>query len=141
MKRPNSNISLARQLGKMRAKYSHFKSTLTKNALVVTGQLRPTSRSQNYKFILKYTLKGHPKIKIVSPQLKRNNKGDSIPHMYSQKHLCLYRPKYKEFKKSDFLSDKIIPWISLWLYYYEQWHITGEWLGGGEHPNPKKIIK
>ncbi|EKK00114.1 hypothetical protein RBSH_04450 [Rhodopirellula baltica SH28] len=22
----------------------------------------------------------------------------------------------------------------MWLMYYEFWHATGEWLGGGEHP-------
>jgi hypothetical protein len=61
--------------------------------------------------------------------------------MYFQKHLCLYQPKYREFRSSDFISDTIIPWISLWLYYYEKWHVTGKWLGGGEHPNLKKKKK
>jgi len=26
----------------------------------------------------------------------------------------------------------------LWLYYYEVWHLTDEWLGGGEHPTNLK---
>lgn len=49
-------------------------------------------------------------------------------------NLCLYHPKYREFNGTDFLCDTIIPWTSLWLYYYEVWHLTDEWLGGGEHP-------
>jgi hypothetical protein len=42
------------------------------------------------------------------------------------------------------LADTIIPLASLWLFYYEVWFATGEWLGGGEHPgehesDPKKM--
>jgi len=138
MRRVNNKKTISQQLGNMRAKYSHFKSTMKRNSIVVTGKLRPTSRSKEYSFLLEYKHNEKPKIKIVSPSLIRNSKGEEIPHMYFQKHLCLYRPKYNEFKTSDFLSDTIIPWIALWLYYYEQWHITGKWLGGGEHPNQKK---
>jgi hypothetical protein len=32
----------------------------------------------------------------------------------------------------------IIGWIALWLYYYEVWLITGNWLGGGHEPNSSK---
>ena len=32
------------------------------------------------------------------------------------------------------IADTILPWTSLWLYFYELWHATGQWLGGGEHP-------
>ena len=24
-----------------------------------------------------------------------------------------------------------MPWVSLWLFFYEIWVVTGEWLGGG----------
>ena len=27
------------------------------------------------------------------------------------------------------LAKVIVPWIALWLYYYEVWHATGSWLG------------
>ena len=37
--------------------------------------------------------------------------------------------------------ETIVPWASLWLYYYEVWHATGEWLGGGEHPIARKKQK
>lgn len=138
MKRTNNKKTISQQLGNIRTKYGHFKSVIKRNSIIINGQIRPTSRSENYSFVLEYTLNKNPKVRIVSPNLVRNNKGEKIPHMYAQKHLCLYRPKYNEFKSSDFLSATIIPWIALWLYYYEQWHITGRWLGGGEHPNQKQ---
>ncbi|GAB5552857.1 MAG: hypothetical protein Sapg2KO_24480 [Saprospiraceae bacterium] len=138
MKKTNNRKSISQQFGNIKSKYRHFKVAMSRNSLVVNGSLRPTSRSESYNFILEYTFNKNPKVRIISPKLKRNSKGDKIPHMYGQKHLCLHMPKYNEFKSSDFLSEKIIPWISLWLYYYEKWHITDKWLGGGEHPVEKR---
>ncbi len=138
MKKTNNKKSVSQQLGNMKAKYKYFKSVIKRNSIIINGKLRPTARSEEYSFVLQYTINKKPRIKIISPKLVKNSKGDDIPHMYNQKHLCLYQPKYNEFKNSDFLSETIIPWISLWLYYYEQWHITGDWLGGGEHPILKK---
>jgi hypothetical protein len=100
----------------------------------VTGVLQPTSRSSVYRFQLKYNLTDNPKTRIVSPELMKNDKGEKAPHLYPGEYLCLYHPQYGEFKRTDFLYETIIPWTSLWLYYYEVWHLTGEWLGGGEHP-------
>ncbi len=134
MKKLKNIKSIAQQFCTMRIKYSHFTSKIVRQKLIVKGCLQPTARSDVYNFILEYSLSSSPKVRITSPRLKRNFKGEEIPHMYSQKHLCLYQPKYKEFRRSDFLSDTIIPWAALWLYYYEQWHLTDKWLGGGEHP-------
>jgi hypothetical protein len=37
------------------------------------------------------------------------------------------------------IADTIVPWLILWLFYYEIWHVTGEWKGGGVHPpSPKR---
>jgi len=35
-------------------------------------------------------------------------------------------------------EETIVPWACLWLYYYEVWHTTGEWLGGGLHPSARR---
>ena len=32
-------------------------------------------------------------------------------------------------------SDQtVVPWTSLWLFYFEDWLASNEWKGGGEHP-------
>lgn len=130
--------TIAEQLSAIRCKYPQFETAFVSHAgLKVTGVLQPTSRSAPYSFVLKYNLTDSPKIKIVSPELKRNDKGEEAEHLYPNGHLCLYQPKYREFTRTDLLADTIIPWASLWLYHYEVWHLTGEWLGGGEHPKPK----
>jgi len=127
--------SIIEQASEMRRKYPHFTVDFASLlSLRVVGEMRPTSRSRVYHFILKYCLTSSPKIKIVSPEIQKNNKGEYPPHLYPSENLCLYHPSYHEFNTTDFLSDTIIPWTSLWLYYYEVWHNTGKWLGGGEHP-------
>lgn len=127
--------TIAEQLAAMRSKYPQFATTFTSHTgLQVIGSLQPTARSATYTFTLKYNLIDSPKIKIVSPELKKNEKGEDAEHLYPNGYLCLYQPKYQEFARTNLLTDTIIPWTSLWLYHYEVWHLTGEWLGGGEHP-------
>ncbi len=137
MKLRNRTKSIDQQIAQIKVNYSNFSTTIHRNKLIVSGELRPTARSSNYKFMLEYTIHKVPKVRIVTPKLVINELSEPIPHMYGQKHLCLFQPKYSEFKASDFLANTVIPWISLWLYFYEQWHITGKWLGGGEHPKVK----
>jgi hypothetical protein len=131
--------SLAEQVYLMKIRHPLFATNFSSHSSIkIAGVLQPTSRSNNYHFVLIYNLKEDPKIKIVSPTLQKNSKGDNIPHLYAGENLCLYRPKYCEFSRTDFLGDTIIPWTSLWLYYYELWHLTDEWRGGGEHPITQK---
>lgn len=132
---PKSKIlNIAQQMVAIKARYPRFEVSLCQGVLTAFGSMQPTERSVVYDIKIKYHMKGVPEVYVVNPQLNKNEKGEDIPHMYSQKRLCLYQPKYKEFKQSDLISDTIIPWTSLWLYHYEIWHITGEWKGGGEHP-------
>lgn len=136
VKRKNSlkleDKSISQQIAALRVKYPHFISSFDSHTgLIIKGTLQPTARSDVYHFEMKYSINSSPELKITSPQLIKNSKGDSIPHLYSGMKLCLYYPKYREFKRTDYLCDTIIPWASLWLYYYEVWHLTGEWLGGG----------
>ena len=127
--------SIGEQIFSMKVKYPQFMTGFTShNSMKVTGVLQPTSRSAAYGFVLKYNIADIPKTKIISPALAKNYSGEDIPHLYPNGNLCLYHPQYGEFSRTDFLCDTIIPWTSLWLYYYEVWHLTNEWLGGGEHP-------
>jgi hypothetical protein len=129
-----NNLSIPIQFANVKKEYPQFKVSMLKDSLLVKGELQPTPRSNIYHFKLKYSVGVRPKIKITNPELKRNFKNEKIPHVYAGNELCLYYPQYKEFDSKCKISDYIIPWISLWLYYYEIWHITGEWLGGGIHP-------
>jgi hypothetical protein len=133
--------TLSEQFIALKRSYPEFNVKLLKDCVICNGLIRPTSRSINYSFKLKYRIGKRPKVNILNPELKRNFKKDKIPHVYSLNELCLYYPKYQEFNSKMLLSDCIIPWTSLWLYHYENWHITGEWKGGGIHPNSNDIRK
>ena len=52
----NKNKSVAEQIFAMRSKYPQFESKFVSHSgLKVSGILQPTSRSEQYHFILKYT--------------------------------------------------------------------------------------
>lgn len=72
---------------------------------------------------------------VLSPALFCRPGADRIPHMYNQERLCLYMPGSGEWAGDMSLGHTVIPWISVWLFYYELWHATGEWLGGGHETN------
>lgn len=126
--------NIAEQVAMIKRTHGTFNISYDHQSLVAKGDLQPTARSCSYSVRIQYTLNKQPQIDVLEPKLVKNFNGDDIPHTYTGNKLCLHRPKYREFKFSDYLSNTIIPWISLWLYYYEMWHVTGDWLGGGEHP-------
>ncbi|GAA4920297.1 hypothetical protein [Mucilaginibacter defluvii] len=125
---------LSQQAQAINVKWPGFAVSVTRNRLKAVGDLQPTARSIIYTVQIIYQLGDSPDIILLNPKIERNFKGEMPEHLYSKERLCLYRPIYGEFKPSDLISETIIPWTSLWLYHYEVWHITGDWLGGGEHP-------
>lgn len=133
--------TLSEQYIALKTSYPKFNVKLLKDCVVCTGLIKPTSRSISYSFKLNYRIGKRPKVNILDPVLKRNFKNDKIPHVYPLNELCLYYPKYQDFNSKMLLADCIIPWTSLWLYHYENWHITGEWKGGGIHPNSTGVRK
>jgi hypothetical protein len=133
--------TISQQTARLKAKYPQFRVHTNASSLVVSGSLRPTARSLSYDFRVEYRLDHLPFTTIKEGQLIKNEKGENIPHMYDQESLCLFRSKYRQFTTNDLIADTIIPWTSLWLYHYENWHITGQWEGGGEHPFPRNKRK
>lgn len=110
------------------------------NKLQWRGLLSPTPLSQEYIIEVVYKVGLSPKIYVKEPQLIIPA-GKKLPHVYCQKEkrLCLYYPRGKsEWNESMSLARTILPWASEWLFYYEIWLSTGEWLGGGIHDTPDK---
>lgn len=116
------------------------------------GVLQPTSLSREYMIVVKYTLSTSPVCVVKSPDLLTLAKGKKIPHTYLNQtgikgtHLCLYLPrirqknKVSEWQPTMYIADTIIPWTSIWLFYFECWLSTGKWDGGGvEHDGSEAI--
>jgi hypothetical protein len=125
--------SIMEQVNSIKCKFPDFKIVHDPSHLKINANIRPTSRSVEYEVEIRYKLTQYPKIWVLNRALKKNAADEDIPHMYEQERLCLFQPRYREFRFSDYISETIIPWISLWLYHYENWHMTGKWEGGGEH--------
>lgn len=125
-------LSLAQQATNIELTYPNFNCKIINGTLIAEGCIRPTPLSVIYKIRITYKIHNKPQTEVISPKLDGN--GKNIPHVYKENRLCLYYPKCEDWTKYDYIADKIIPWIPLWLYYYEVWQITGQWLGGGVHP-------
>lgn len=105
-----------------------------RHRIVWQGNVQPTESSEIYTLKIIYKLDNSPEIQIVSPKIQLFGDAKKPPHTFKDKSLCLYYSKYGEWNSDDYIADTIIPWISLWLLYYEGWLATGEWHGGGiEH--------
>ena len=84
-----------------------------------------------------------PEMFVVSPNLHALAGSNPIPHVYRNDGtgvllLCLWWPKRREWVPQLKLTETFIPWTAEWLWYFEDWLLTGEWAGGGEHPEPAR---
>ena len=111
-----------------------FEGRTARNQLDVVGDLQPTVTSDVYTVRIRYKLGRAPRVAVSNPTLQPLADGTPVPHVYQDLTLCLYYPKLGEWGPHLLLIKTIVPWAMEWLYYYEAWHATGEWLGGGEHP-------
>jgi hypothetical protein len=102
-----------------------------RNRLVWTVAIQPTPLSITYRVRVEFAPPNRPRVTVIDPPLERH-KAKALPHVFPGDELCLYLDEFDG--RTDLLSDKIVPWISDWLYYYELWVSTGEWYGGGVHP-------
>lgn len=104
--------------------------------LVWEFEARPTPLSRTYRLRIVFRQDGTPLVFVVEPDLTELAEGRKLPHVYEQKpaRLCLYLPRAQEWNRSMKISATIVPWAILWLFYFEEWLASGEWKGGGVHP-------
>lgn len=104
-----------------------------RNKLVCEGTLRPTATSDSYTVRLEQRNSGRPRVSVLRPELQLALGKARLPHVFEENDLCLHLPG--DWHSYLRIADWIIPWASLWLFFYEVWLRTGEWLGGGHEPN------
>jgi hypothetical protein len=79
---------------------------------------------------------------VLRPDLRSLAGKNPIPHIYDHDgpgtKLCLWWPKQREWMPRLKLTETCVPWTAEWLWYFEDWLATGEWAGGGQHPQPKR---
>lgn len=111
-----------------------FRHSWNRDVVTWRGPMRPTPLSTEYVVRITYKLGSAPSVDVLDPKLMPRAPGEKIPHTYTENRLCLYLPRANDWTARDLIADTIVPWTSFWLFFYETWHATGEWLGGGEHP-------
>ncbi|MFN3725438.1 MAG: hypothetical protein ACK4SZ_03955 [Allosphingosinicella sp.] len=97
----------------------------------------PTPLSRSYDLRLDFRQGDIPRIIVEAPDLLALSSGRDLPHVYEQAppRLCLYLPGVGEWASDMRLDRTVIPWSVLWLFYFEEWLLSGDWKGGGMHPS------
>lgn len=125
--------NLSEQFLVLRRAFPESTGRVHRNQLCWKSVLQPSALSDSYRVRLVYSLEKPPKVFVESPELFHRDE-ERIPHQYADGSLCLYLPAAQEWERSMCLADTIVPWTAEWLIHYELWHATGEWHGGGIHP-------
>ena len=133
-----SPLSLLQQKVALCAAYKDSSCGIENNQLIWCAKVKPTVLSKEYTVMITYKLWESPKVWVIGEALEKLDSKD-FPHKFKvdkenkMVRICLYM--YDEFNSHKVLANTIVPWTIEWLYFYEIWLATGEWLGGGMHPN------
>jgi hypothetical protein len=98
----------------------------------------PSPLSRLYSVRIEFIQGKTPEVFVDDPDLNLLAGDQPLPHVYDHRppRLCLYLPRTTEWQPWMRLDQTIVPWIALWLFYFEEWLSSGDWKGGGRHPNP-----
>ncbi len=120
---PKTHYSIAMQNLFMKRDFPQFRFSGTSGTGIWQGKLQPTLISPTYDILLKYNVNKAPQTWVTRPKLKEN-----APHRYKDNSLCLYWYKEWNWSSDQCISRTIVVWVAFWLYFYEIWLDTGEWL-------------
>ena len=113
---------------RMQARFPQFRMRGRPPKVEWRGSLRPRTE-QEYEVLIRYREKQSPCVYLLDPEVRAD-----CPHIYKsdENRLCIYWPRDPDnppWQADSWIADTIIPWTSSWLYFYELWLETGEWLG------------
>jgi hypothetical protein len=134
-------IGVHEQLAFMKLHWPTFNSRVSRGMMIAQGDLCPAALCATYRVRIAYRGGDPPEVHVLQPSLRPRVAGELIPHMYGQERLCLYLPDTQQWEPDKLIATTIVPWTSLWLYFYEVWHATSEWLGGGIEPGKTRPIR
>lgn len=112
--------------------FPRFRRVARGNPVVWEGPLQPVEGGTTYTIRIEYKRNRRPVVRVVDPPLRRRVEAEDIPHTFSSDTICLHM--HAEWTASMYIHETIVPWAALWLFFYEAWHATGRWLGGGHEP-------
>ncbi|WP_369769458.1 hypothetical protein [Flavobacterium sp. WC2416] len=136
-------LTIAQQYAALKRNYGFGETKMsTYSQIFWEGKLKSSPLGDEYLVRVTYKKDDSPKIYVLEPkELKLPEGKNKLEHVYDHKKqkLCLYYPKAKEWNDTKTIASTIMPWTMEWLYHYEMWLITDEWLGGGIHPGGNNL--
>lgn len=132
-------MTIPAQIASMQATWPQFKVRIqTEDTVVWRGTVE--AEYDTYSVEISLTQGDNfPWVRVLRPALRERPdfQDGPLPHVYwrnDRPFLCLFDPAQNEWTDGMAISDRMVGWISDWLYFYETWSMTGKWLGGGRHP-------
>jgi hypothetical protein len=103
------------------------------------GYLRPNMRRYKVRVVYfpwramdDFVIKNHAvTVTVLDPVI---GLGRRPPHVYSNEadpsmpRLCLFDPAADEWSPAQLIARTILPWTAEWLFCFEGWEATGEWV-------------
>jgi hypothetical protein len=132
----SSALTFGEQAGRMSSTHPGFRLRLRRNSARWIGELQPSALSETYTVQIDYVLRKRPKVWVLKPQLRGVLPEEKIKHTFSDGSLCLHL--HQDWTPAMFIADTTVAWLAYWLLHYEFWQATGQWLGGGHEPRPRK---
>jgi len=130
-----SAVSIPQQDLQMRRRFPQFKNVGSPRSAIWIGGLQPLEVSPIYAVRIQYRVGDIPRVWVIAPALH-----ERAPHRYTKEdgRLCLYWPREAPWRPDSVVAETIVPWTALWLFYYELWLDTEQWLGPTPHGDPVK---
>lgn len=107
----------------------------------MSGAAKPGPINATCDMVIRYRVEKWPRVILPGNQLRPLEPDGKIPHTYAPDEPCLFYPSPSSWRPDMKLSDTIVPWLSLWLTFYEMWRVTGEWYGGGISHGPVEELE
>ena len=130
-------LTAAQQLYHLRrSDICHGEGTVLGGRLMWRFEAQPTALSRSYGVRIELRPGVSPKVIVEHPDLEILAGGRKLPHVYGQVpvELCLYMPGTGEWVPNLRLDQSLVPWAYLWLFFFEEWLLSNDWKGGGQHP-------
>lgn len=129
----NKPFTIAQQKAGLLFTY-HDLVTMSRNRNAVDCQIRlcPTDNSREYVIRIFYKGYGRPQAWLLDPPLEMFD-GAKPHHIFGEDQnghpeLCVYKSGQDKWDSQKSLAIFFVPWVITWLYAYEIWLITGEWI-------------
>ena len=127
-------LTIAQQDYCMHLCFPAFRARSNRGTRIVwRGHLQPTAWSEVYEVEIVYEVPYRPRIRILSPRLHVREGCRKCPHTFADGSLCVHQAH--EWNGNRLIASTIVPWICVWLYFYEVWLRAGVWRGEGTHPD------